>query len=200
MEGTRQGNHIDGQVRAFFQAACRVLPHHYAPSCCLPATRIAVEVLNERQAPTRPLMVRVVVHNPALVAKGRMAASPEEARRWRDEDNAAIAVCGNLQMLHLSWPGHVAALAGDRWLIDLSLPQLNMPDKDIHLPPLLAEVAPGFVAGREHMMWMIHGCRVFYRAYPGNHSYAGSREWQDLASHGPALREIREFLSAARHG
>jgi hypothetical protein len=178
-------------ARSFVEAARQIIPHYYPPGYCVAATRISVELLRALQLPTRPLMVRVGVLNPALVAKGRMPASTDEGNRWADEDNAALVVCGDPRVNgDAPWSGHVVAIAGERWLIDLALPELSRPQKCIELAPLLARVGPAFLAGHETLELMQNGCRLIYDAFPMNWSYAGSRDWQDIALHGPALEAI----------
>jgi hypothetical protein len=192
------------QFGMFMDAACSVIPRLYSPACCLAATRIAVEVLGRFDFSVRPLVVKVAVHNPALVAKGRLPASNEEARRWREEDNAAVAVCGAQGAgRHGHWPGHLVAIVAERCLIDLSLPQVNRADRDIALTPLLCKVESAFLAGTARLAFLLNHCRVVYDALPDDRSFDGIGDWHDAAMHREAIEAIywgmRRYIAGGSH-
>src|SRR5438067_570640 len=142
------------RLTAFMEAAATVLPRYYAPQCCLAATRLAVEVLPRLQLAARPLAVKVAVHNPPLVAKGRLPASSQEAQLWRERDNAAMAVCGEAARPG-HWPGHLVAVVLEQVVVDLSLPQFNRADKQIALAPVLFPAGAAFLAGAEDLSFAL---------------------------------------------
>jgi hypothetical protein len=133
-----------------------------------------------------------------MVAKGRPPASAEEALRWREQDHVAIGVCGDTGVRWPGrWPGHLVAIAGEQYLIDLSLPQMNRPEKQVELTPILCRVTPSFLAGEGVIAFALNGCRLLYQALPGDHSYAGATDWHDAARHQQAIQAIGDLLHAA---
>lgn len=185
-------------LSAFMDAASVIVPRCYVPQCCLAATRIAVEALGRCHIPVRPLVVRVTVHNPPLVAKGRPPASAQEAQQWRQRDNAAAVTCGARSGGRPGrWPGHLVAIALERCLIDLSLPQVNRPDKAIELTPLLCSVSDSFLSAQEALSCLLNGCRIFYEALPDDLSYVGVGDWHDATAHRHAIDAICKSLDRA---
>jgi hypothetical protein len=184
-------------VSSFMDVACGILPRLYAPACCVAATRITVDVLSRLQVSMRPLAVQAVIYNPALVAKGGLPTSAEEALRWRDQDHAAIGICGYSGTRREGhWSGHLVAIACEQWLIDLSLPQMNRHEQGVVLPPIVCGVGSAFLAGMEHRGFELNGCRISYEAFPADESYTGAPDWRDSARHRPATRAILEQLTA----
>jgi hypothetical protein len=195
--GTRSQDDVC-KLDAFMDAACAVIPGRYAAPCCLGATRIAVDVLARLQIAARPLVVKIAVHNPALAAKGRPPQSSEESRLWRERDGAVMARCGGgTSARQGNWPGHLVAIALERFLIDLSLPQMNRPDRQIELARLLCPVSSEFLSGRAALSLLMNDCRVFYDALPDDQSYVGVGDWHLDRTHQPAIEEICQRLGLA---
>ncbi len=193
--GRGRSENQDHRLGTFMDAACAVLPRFYAPECCLAATRITVDVLERLHMQVRPLVVNLMIHNPALVAKARPPASAEEALRWRDHDNAAMGICGARGPHRPGrWPGHLVAIVDERFLIDLTLPQMNRPHKDINVPPIMCGVSAEFLAGTAVRSFLVNGCRVFYQAVLDDESYAEVTDWKDPRKHQRAVQAIWDVM------
>src|SRR5262245_39010047 len=75
-------------LRTFVQIAVPLLQNHVHPNCCIPATRVACDVLPDFGFEARPLVARVKIYNDVyqrlLQARGQCPTTPEALQDWSD--------------------------------------------------------------------------------------------------------------------
>jgi hypothetical protein len=149
---------------------------------CIASVKVACEVLAHHHLIAEPLVVRVMVFNPAFVARIESGAdfpeSGEIVRQWFEEDGSWTLGIGYGERQPNSWPGHlVAVLREQRLMIDLSLDQACRPEKGIDLVPSVFDVQDTFLSGEETLVQEINGSVVKYNAFPDDRSYRISPNW-----------------------
>src|SRR5262249_29776146 len=135
------------KLAAVMRAACRVFLPRYRPDSCIAAARVLVDVFDRLHVRCRPLSVVVDVFHPAMVARaalegGRLPETTEEYQRWVAESGCWWLTLGMGEPRPGRWAGHVAVVAWDAVLLDLTLPQASRPQRGIELAPLAVQVCP----------------------------------------------------------
>jgi hypothetical protein len=140
---------------------------------------VATRIVAECEAAGRP----AIVADPEAWSVGLGFGSPGEGATGGDYDRAGL------------WPGHLVAIVAGRWLVDLSADQANSPEHGIELAPLAAVVTPRFLAGDEDVVGEQRGCRVQYRAFPGEPDWTHSPQWDPRSRRGLTEEVIRRMLA-----
>jgi hypothetical protein len=183
---------------AFMHAACQIVPARYPPNACIACARITQMTLTRHRLQVRPCSVEAVVLNPALAARqdrtGRTPRHETELDQWYREDGSCFVHLGTGAPQADCWAGHLVALVERTILIDLSLPQINSPEHDIHLMPVLCSVPRGFAEGRTVHRFAMAGCRVEYRCRPDKIGYQTAVDWCDIGRHQRAVAEIEALM------
>jgi hypothetical protein len=180
----------------------------YENSCIL-STRIAIDVLDHFGIDAEPLVVRATVSNAVFarlcVEHGELPDGPL-MDRWEQEHGAWVLGLGvpappGTVPLPRGWPGHLVAVVQRRLLLDLSLDQVNRPERGIGLGPLILPCRPDFLAGRQPFATLPGGCLVLYDAFPDDRSWHNSPDrakgrWDRLT--GAVIRKVRDYLAVGR--
>jgi hypothetical protein len=121
------------KLAAVMNAACKVFPPLYRPDSCIAAARVLTDVFERLHVKARPLSVVADIFNAALLARaeaegGRLPADTAEYRRWVEESGCWWLTLGSGGDPEPGkGPGHVAVVAWESVLIDLTLPQATRP-------------------------------------------------------------------------
>lgn len=180
--------------------AVPVIRRLYKPNCCIAATRVMLEVFHWLQVPARPLMVRCIVLNPALVAMGGLdtlaGIKTSEGARPLVDGGAWLIELGDPdhEALPGQWPGHLVCCAFGKVLCDLSLPQASRPHKGINLIPMASEVAPIFFTDEVGWKTTCNGSEVWYNRVPDDGGYKKARDWYHPLHRDRAVRLIKKSI------
>ena len=148
---------------------------------CLQTSMMLTEVLKKAGfTDAYPLTVSVTVFN----AAGAKVAS--EYLEESDVQGCAAefdATGGFLRSItfegpvdETGWAGHLVVIVpnycGTRHgMLDLTIEQLNTPDKGIVLKQLSVEVSNRFLSGTDPFVTMVNGCTLVYRSHPDDRTY-----------------------------
>jgi hypothetical protein len=184
------------KLAAVMNAACEVFLPRYRPDSCIAAARVLIDVFDRLHAKVRPLSVVVDVINAAMVARaeaegGRLPADTEEYQRWIEESGCwwLTLGCGG-DPKPGRWSGHVAVVAWEKVLIDLSLAQASRPQRGIVLAPAAIQVGRDFLSGSDRRVVPMNGSELHYLARPEDRSFMRSPDWCDRQRHRDVVREI----------
>jgi hypothetical protein len=184
------------KLAAVMNAICKVFPSHYRPDGCIAAARVLIEVFERLHAKVRPLSVTVDVFNPAMVARseaegGRLPTDVSEYQRWVQESGCWwLTLGGGGESKPGRWSGHVAVIAWEKVLIDLTLTQANRPQRGIVLAPVVVEVGREFLDGSDRRVMTMNASELHYQTHPDDTSFMRSPDWCDRERHRNTIREI----------
>ena len=148
----------------------------FGANACILATRVAVDVLRHHGVRVEPLAVHVEVFNPAYVQ-----------RIERDEAELAITdpTCWSAR---LGFTGgqpadrvdmHVVVAVERRLLLDLTLDQCSVPERDVVLKPGGFDGLPRTFVRGGRAVYHVNGCNVVYEAHPEEKGYVAMPDWTD---------------------
>jgi hypothetical protein len=158
-----------------------IIVRKYKDDCCIAASRIIIEVLKKLHfRDVRPFSVEANVFNEVYVKKGRTPQSDEEAQAWLAEGAWQVVVGDKKEIHEGRWPGHLAVLLQDQYLLDVAIFQATRPHKNISLSPIFTSVPEDFVRGEDKCGLMFNNCLVVYVPYPNDKSYETARDWWDV--------------------
>jgi hypothetical protein len=201
-------NHLsDDQLIAFTDrvigVAYPLLKQRYRPDCCIAATRIFSLVADYFRVNCRPLSVRVIAFNPTAtawaVANDQL---PVEGPEWEALVRAgawSVGVGGGDKNPG-KWPGHLAAVVDERYLVDLSLYQAYRPQHGMVLTPTFGAVTPKFLAGEAEGQVFVAGCLCLYVACPEDHSFERALDWSSVSRHDRTVADVVRALRASEFG
>lgn len=185
-------NHQLNMLEAVARVAPKEIMKRYKDNnCCIATARIIIEVLKKMHFKNiRPLTVEVNIFNETYVKKGRTPQSDEEAQAWLAEGAWQI-ILGERTLTHDGqWPGHLAVLVNDRYMLDIAVFQATRPQKNIHLSPILTTVPEDFVKGEDKCGLIFNKCMVVYVSFPQDKTYEAARDWWDVAKSKDIVSEI----------
>lgn len=160
-------------------------------NCCIAATRIIVEVLKRLHFRNiKPFVVEANIFNETYVKKGRTPDSHEEAEQWLGEGAWHVILGDRSQENKGQWPGHLAVLINERYMMDIAIFQASRPHKNINLHPILTTVPEDFVKGEDKCGLMFNNCMVIYVSHPEDKSYQATRDWWDVAKSKEIVSEV----------
>ena len=182
------------QIR-MLEAIARVAPNaimrKYRDNCCIATARIVTEVLKKFHFRNfRPFTVEANIFNETYVRKGRTPQSDEEAQAWLAEGAWQVVLGERTETQDGKWPGHLAVLLDNQYLLDIAIFQASRPHKGIQLSPILTSVPEDFVKGEDKCGLMFNNCMVVYVSYPQDKSYEAARDWWDVGRSKDVVREI----------
>ncbi len=181
---------------AVMNAASKVFLPRFRPDCCILAARVLVDVFERLHAKARPLSVVVDVINAAMVTRaevesGRLPVGNEEYQRWVEESGCWwLTLGGGGESKPGRWSGHVAVVAWESVLIDLTLAQASRPQRGIVLAPAAIQVGREFLDGSERRVVTMNGSELHYQARPEDRTFMPSPDWCDRQRHGDVVAEI----------
>lgn len=185
------------------------------PQSCIGSTRVAVDYLRERGVAARPLSVRLAVFNPLhtaclIAAKDDAGIAADLQELYKDEPAyRASGLWGiGLGYSRLAgdavpaerWDGHVVCIVEERLLLDLSLDQVNRPQRNIQLGPVAIPVTSEWLAISYPGEAIEAGCMLRYEALPHDRSFEDGVDWSQPERWEPILRELRTDAPAPRRG
>jgi hypothetical protein len=184
------------KLAAVMNAACKVFLPRYRPDSCILAARVLVDVFDRLHAKVRPLSVVVDVFNPAMLTRaeaegGRLPADTQEYQRWVEESGCWwLTMGGGGDSKPGRWSGHVAVVAWESVLIDLTLAQASRPQRAIVLAPAAIQVGGSFLDGTDRRVVTMNGSELHYLARPEDRSFMRSPDWCDRQRHREVVAEI----------
>src|SRR5206468_2721723 len=141
----------------------------FRPDSCIASTAVAIDVLERFGLKSQALAVEVSVFNLPFVEhlrrEGTLPQTPDDVRRWQQAGCHAVDIDRKLKRPG-GWSGHLVAIAADRWLVDLSIDQVNRPQQGILLAPLAWPVKKAFLRGQQPQSIDVGQVVLRYRAYP----------------------------------
>ena len=171
----------------------------YLPNVCILATRVAIETLRYFGVQAQELPVGLAVLNAEYVAweqAGRPEPMPPTAHSIgvdpdADPTDERLATMGG-------YMGHLVALTTDNVMIDLTLSQVNRPQKGIELGPLIVEV-PGDFSTRKDWLYVLSNnrCEIAYQSRPDiGTAYKDTADWRSNHKRlvGPMIRYIKKEI------
>jgi hypothetical protein len=126
------------------------------------------------------LSVGVQVHNPAtrewVEEYGGPPTNEAEQAAFDASDAFLITIDKTSPVTDLQWAGHVAVVVPNtrqdrHTFVDLTIPQVNRPDRGVLLRPVIAPVTDQFVNGEDQFAPMVDGSLLIYDAFPDDDSY-----------------------------
>lgn len=181
---------------------------------CIPATRIACEVLKAAGLAASPVAVDVVYENQAwldhVAANGEPQTSDELMAlfdqgivkggilyhaRERGIDPALLG-----EVTDDTWRGgHLVATfltrEGRRYVFDQTIDQCDKPDKDIVFPgTVIIEVPPDWAEGGEFVAAPLPMGQVAYQAWPHDQSYLSTEIWNFLDDPFNVMRAVQATI------
>jgi hypothetical protein len=178
----------------------------FRPDCCVATCRILREVFADFGYRAREVPVTVQVLNGPMQRLAEQGPLPED----RDERIAlfnqtgawGVGIGGDKPLAQDKYSGHLV-LSVHGHLVDASLDQVNRPERNIEMPPLLWFPAPsGFFAKPkgQGLSGMVGECLVAYKRLR-NDSYLSGKNWRErYAGHAETyfkiMRLLREQIAA----
>ncbi|MBV9119114.1 MAG: hypothetical protein JOZ39_00270 [Chloroflexi bacterium] len=149
---------------------------------CILATRLALEVVRAWKLHGRPLSVRALARN-----------------AFSQQGDACLVRVGypipNKPADY--WPGHLVLICDDRWLLDLSIQQVNVPQMGTHAHPFYSPVSEEFLTGKKPLEVQVGDTLVTYQAVPDDRSYRAMPDWGGIRKPSQ-LRVIRDLVQAVQ--
>jgi hypothetical protein len=176
-------------IDVLLREAPPLLATRFRPDCCIGAARLALQALrgaglSAAAVPAEAIVVSPEAHrrNEAYRAANDGRPAPKElVETWFDEPDGrcwAISIGGNYRPEDPAfWGGHLVVLAEDRWLIDLSLPQANRPERGIELTPVAIEVGRNGFAPNGTAAAIVNGSAVRWTRR-GFYGWQESPDWR----------------------
>lgn len=162
---------------------------------CIASTRIGLDVLDHFGILAEPLPVSVTIFNPVMVEKYdegmTLPQSKQEMEEWVRLYGAwAIGLGHGGDQGPLKWPGHLVMLVEKELLVDLSIDQVNRPQRNIVLHPFATNTFPEFLSGEEGLCAKVNGCMLRYLVLKGNKGYTTSPNWMIRLQRAGIVRNI----------
>lgn len=194
--------------RALFQsvipAALQVLELEGFLHHCIEAAAVLVRTFEKEGVEAYPLTVGVKVMNPAMTLFTKRNGKPphdEETMMQCHAEGGAIVVLDpeSEETPQGNWPGHLVVIVPQAFgelhaMIDLTIPQVNDPDWDISVKPMLVQVSDKFVTG-DSFSAESNGAMLIYRSYPENRTFG---EWDELINSDEADRLSEMVIESIR--
>lgn len=178
-------------LEAVARTAPNIVMRKYKEDCCIATTRIVIEVLKKLHFKNvRPFVVEANIFNEVYVRKGRTPQSDEEAQEWLKDGCWQVVLGDRKQSLEGKWPGHLAVLIDEAYLLDVSAFQASRPLKQIHMTPIFTSVPEEFVKGEDKCGLMFNNCMVVYCSYPEDNTYQKARDWWDVKRSQEVVKDI----------
>lgn len=163
---------------------------------CVIGTRAAVAVARANGLEAFPLVVTAYVFTPAigerfleLTDRGEWPTT-EQLKAWHDDPGGwSIGIGidkahrpGGFDVDADKWAGHLVAIVGRRWLVDLTLDQAERLHKELRVEPVAhripANIAEAFLRGRHPLIGRSdHGTVVAYLPRPADKSFRELPGW-----------------------
>lgn len=166
---------------------------HWIPDTCLPASRVGIKVLAHFGIKAQALVVKIRAmngigaHHIERCELLRLNAAPP-VRAWK-VDIGYQPVLGK-------WGRHLVAVTSDD-LIDLSLDQVNRPDKNLVAVPTWQIVSKDFLAGKVPATFTFEGgTKVRYDALAGDTTYLTQAAWLDERPQDVIVEQTIERMKA----
>lgn len=173
-------------VLALSHVARYVLERHCIDACCIPATRGALDVLEQWGIPGKPL------YTEAAAANAQWARGDREPPAWcvlisaEPPNDGVPTINVPLPDGRPGFHGHlvvVGKMGSRKYLLDMSAWQMDRPAKGIVVPRAVAiEVSKPFTGKWEVSGPLPGGGRLVYGAHPR----AEGREWEASPNWNPA--------------
>jgi hypothetical protein len=178
-----------------------LLLREYTPDCCIAAAGVVIDTLRHFHMRARPLTVRVMLYNPAatkqIIEQGHYFETVEQCEAAGGY-GIGIGSAVNDVPSNPVWPYHLVVIAEEgakRTLLDLTLPQLNRPERQIMAAPLAVFVSGAFLRGRRAAQFIGDDQLCSYEAFPDVTSYTTSPNWPD---HPARRRTVQRMISAIK--
>lgn len=168
-------------IKSYADVARPFIQERFGKASCIAATRATVYAMQRLGLRAEPVSVVARVSNAHYWAcrarvGGRSPESQEEFERWHERDGAYVAQVGNANGPDGS--GHVVAVVEGHTLVDAAIDQLDRPEYDLRLPPvLIAQCRPDFRQRATVMVGVSEGAIVSYEAVDGDEWFARSEYW-----------------------
>jgi hypothetical protein len=171
-----------------------MIRHGFVKNCCLPATRVTIEVLNYFGISAKPQPVSVLIYNKKFVdAVMSAGGKPDmEAILNSDPEHWSLGL-GMPELKHKlvgpkGYDYHMVAIA-DGVMIDLTLPQANRPQYNIVLPSVYFHTE-----GKKQFSFEANGCMIVYTLREDS-TFTTLRAWRDeeyKVVAGELIRELKK--------
>jgi hypothetical protein len=177
------------------------------PDVCVGATRIACLALAEVGIKASPLPVRVQ----AMSARYRAALVGGEIAAVSSEEEAQRLAAEGAHMVDIGHPhnegrirsdgsrgynAHLVALVERRWVLDLTIPQVNRPAKGIWFEPLHFAATREFMGGTPLVFRNDEGATLVYVRVENN-TYLVAPDWTTIRRDDRLVRATAAKLRAA---
>ncbi len=190
---------LDTLLQGYRVIAGELLRDVFGVACCIPATRVTVNVLAHFGFQARPLSVRADILNPAfqqaLLSEGLQLHDVSEQWMAKHADVRCVCLGPGTDEERKAGVIHVVAIAENHWLIDASLGQANDTKEDVGIRMdhvVLSTVTENFLAGRNGLQLRdaVNGCRVHYTAFLDDQHFLQGPAWQH-----PAIPAVSAVLT-----
>ncbi|MBN8604371.1 MAG: hypothetical protein J0M26_25380 [Planctomycetes bacterium] len=173
-------------LHTLIQATLRVIEDEGFLHHCIESAAVVVRTLRKLGVDAYPLTVGVKVMNPAMTSftkrHGRPPHDQETMMQCHHEGGAIVVLDPNSdEVQDGQWPGHLVVIVRNVFdklhaMIDLTIVQVNDPEWDIDVKPLLVQVDDQFVTGNSFSVES-NGSMLMYKAYPENRTFG---DWGDI--------------------
>lgn len=156
---------------------------------CIVATKIAIEVVRQAGGRARALPVKVLAYSPEFRRRLDAGLDPADGDtfEWRQAGAIGVAIgYGDTPHYERSdaldpWDGHLVALVGERYLLDLTIGQVTLRSPLIPARPFWLEVPRAFLRGgcAATLVNDEDGTKFVYTNDRGNDAYLRGAAWCD---------------------
>ncbi len=184
------------------------LKHAREDRSCIMAGVVYLEVLSGLGFEgAYPLTVKPQVFNPAYAERQRTRALPsseEDREEWSAAGCKFVAV-GHGEGRPDAWAGHLVAVvpdvdSGKALVVDLTIPQANVPKWGIELRPLAFLARADFLSGAAEFKVPVNGSLAVYMAFPDDRSFERTPVWVKTSKRRTIVRGILKRVDWERLG
>ncbi len=153
LEGARRSAEVANVLKEIGRP--EIMSDYQDPNNCIPSTLVVLDVCRELGVQAEALVVEVDVESLDGSAKKRVG------HRVDDRDTPD------------RWQGHLVAIVDGRFLLDLSIDQINTETWGFYVWPILAtdQKFEGFLKGERALQIVQDKCRFIYWARVGDRTY-----------------------------
>lgn len=184
-------------IKLLLEKARPEILKEFREDSCIASTAAGVDVLTYFNILAKALPVRTTVFNGAFAARidaGQPWPKADEIKRWTVEDGSYSVGIGYGTQQPGKWAGHLAILAENIYLIDLSIDQASRPRYNIELKPLCVEVDDNFISGRSPCVFNCGDCIIKIEHQAGNDGYQFSPDWSFASRRKKIVQNVQKLI------
>lgn len=169
---------------------------------CIMAASVLLRVLHLKGIRgAYPLTVKPRIFNPKYTA--RLEREPyliaSEFKNGLNEDGCAMVGIGYGEHSKDEWSAHLVvvipqALKGKDAICDLTITQANKPEWNIQLGQIMVGIRDSFIDGTQPFGVIVNGCRVIYKAFPGDVSFEETPIWRNRLKRDLIVKRVMKKL------